>query len=101
MRHFERAPATSALPPISDVLPSRSKRRSGGIGQRRHAAKSGRQLDQDFLPLAVKVGGQHAHASRIAAEFTTPEPTISSVIARIGIVVVAFCAARIKAGPPV
>ena len=38
-RRFERAPATSALPPISDILPSRSKRRFGPIAsfeRRRH-----------------------------------------------------------------
>jgi hypothetical protein len=32
MRRFERAPPTPALPPIPDVLLSRSKRRSGPIG---------------------------------------------------------------------
>ena len=34
-----------------------------------------------------------------ANEFTSPEPSISSVIARIGIVFVACCAARIATSP--
>ena len=39
-RRFRRAPATSALPPISDMLPSRSKRRLGPITAIRFGERS-------------------------------------------------------------
>jgi hypothetical protein len=42
-------------------------RGSVGIGQCRHAAKSGHRLDQDFLPLAVELGGEQADPGRVTA----------------------------------
>src|SRR5262249_11512840 len=36
------------------------------ISQRRHAAKSGHGLNQDFLPLAIEFGGEQADPGRVA-----------------------------------
>jgi hypothetical protein len=58
---------------------------------------------QNFLSLAVKLGGEDAPvvlAFGWAIEFTRSEPTISSVTPRIGIIFVACCAARIATSPP-
>ena len=74
-----------------------------GIGKERHPAKSGHCLDQNFLPLAVKLVREDVDARCITVwpglEATSPNPIISPVIARIGIVFVACCAARIVAYP--
>ena len=66
-------------------------------------AKPRQCLDQDFLPFAVKSVARMLVPVMLppgrASEFTTPDPTISSVLPRMGIVVVACCAARIAVSP--
>jgi hypothetical protein len=68
-RRFERAPATAALPPIPDVLLSRSKRRSGPQTDNGRGAIVVGALDTDSMHRTVVLWPQ----SPSAAQFQTLE----------------------------
>jgi hypothetical protein len=67
-RRFERAPATAALPPIPDVLLSRSKRRSGPQTDNGRGAIVVGALDTGWMRRIVVPRPQ----SPSAAQFQTP-----------------------------
>ena len=38
-----------------------------GVGEHRHSSPFGEEIEQDFLPFAIEIGRQQAHAGRVAA----------------------------------
>ena len=84
-----------SLQPIADAA-AKDRRR---VGTLLHFV-----FDLTFRPLAIKVDVYMLTPVVLplgrASELTSPAPIISLVNPRIGIVVVAFCAARIEGGPP-
>jgi hypothetical protein len=72
--------------------------------QLRRRWKNPQNTNLYLLAFAVELGGKQADPRRVAAgvghPLTNPDPTISSVNPRIGMVAVACCAARIAGFPP-